>query len=158
MNAEMNLWVKVYVTVTSVEIYKIAVCLWIFSKCTMYKHTSWWWTIICSKHLEDNLIKKKNKPKCAYCWSFSCVCITMHSSENVYFELFLLQKYVGVVCYLLKFIWWADIFSPYCIAIISEKQTYTTISEKLTTFHDSYKHLHFEKPIGAAICEQQYSY
>jgi len=82
----------------------------------------------------------------------------MHSSENVYFELFLLQKYVGVVCYLLKFIWQADIFSLCCIAIKSEKWIYTTISEKLTNFHDSYKHLHFEKRVGATIHEQQHSY
>ena len=84
--------------------------------------------------------------------------ITMHSSENVNFEWFLLQKYVGVVCYLLKLIWWADIFSLHCIAIKSEMWICTTVSEKLTTFHNSYKHLNFEKRVGAAICEQQHSY
>jgi len=82
----------------------------------------------------------------------------MHSSENGNFEEFLLQKYVGVVCYLLKFIWWPDIFSLHCIAVKSEKWIYPTISEKLTTFHDSYKYLEFEKQVVAAICEQQHSY
>jgi len=82
----------------------------------------------------------------------------MHSSENVNFEWSLLQKYVGMVCYLLKFVWWEDIFSQHCIAVKSEKWIYTTISEKLTTFHDSYKYLEFEKQVVAAICEQHHNY
>jgi hypothetical protein len=45
------------------------------------------------------------------------------------------------------------------IAVESEKWIYPTISENLTPFRDSSKHLHdFEKPIGAAIREQQHSY
>ena len=59
-------------------------------------------------------------------------CVSQCSSENVNFEWFLLQKYVGVFCYLLKFIWWADRFSLHCIAVKSEKWIYPTISEKLT--------------------------
>jgi len=83
----------------------------------------------------------------------------MQSSENANFEWILLQKYGGVVCYLLKFIWWAYIFSLHCIAVKCEKWIYTTISENFSLlFIDSYKHLPFEKQVGAAICEQQHSY
>jgi len=41
------------------------------------------WTITCSKHVEDNLSEINYWGKCATCWSFSRMCITIHGSENV---------------------------------------------------------------------------
>jgi len=145
----------IYVTVTSVENCTIAVGLCIFSNCTMYKHTSWWWTIICSKHVEDNLIKKIRKA----CILVAFLMGVYHNAQfrECKFWMVSVTK-IRVVWYLLKCIWWADIFSLHCIAIKSEKWIYTTNSEKLTTFHDSYKHLDLEKRVGATIHEQQHSY
>jgi len=34
----------------------------------------------CSKHVEDKLIEINYEEKCACCWSFSRMCITMHDS------------------------------------------------------------------------------
>jgi hypothetical protein len=44
---------------------------------------SWWWTITCLKHVEDKLSEINYYEKCASCWSFPRICITMHGSGHV---------------------------------------------------------------------------
>jgi hypothetical protein len=49
----------------------------------MYK-SSWGWTLGCSKHVEDTIIKLQHKcKKCAFCWFLLHRYITMHFSKNV---------------------------------------------------------------------------
>ena len=35
------------------------------------QNSSWWWTITCSKHVEDKISEINYDEKCASCWSFS---------------------------------------------------------------------------------------
>jgi hypothetical protein len=51
----------------------------------LVQNSSWWWTVTCSKHVEDTLSEIDYKEKGASCWSFSRMCITMHGSENAKF-------------------------------------------------------------------------
>jgi hypothetical protein len=57
--------------------YTMRYCKLLVQKCY------WWWTITCWKHVEDKLCEIDCYEKCASCWSFSRMCIAMHSTENV---------------------------------------------------------------------------
>ena len=50
--------------------------------CSMYK-SSWGWTLGCSKHVEDTIIKLKLCKKCAYFFILLHRYITMHGPKNV---------------------------------------------------------------------------
>ena len=49
----------------------------------LVQNSSWWRNVICSRHVEDNLIEINYIEICAPCWSCSSMCIMMHASENV---------------------------------------------------------------------------
>jgi hypothetical protein len=48
------------------------------------------------KHVKDNLTEIDYKEKCAYCWSFSHMCIMMHGSENGFKEYEVHLQHIGV--------------------------------------------------------------
>jgi len=68
----------------------------------MYK-SSWGWTLGCSKHVEDTIIKLRLYcKKCAFCWFLLHRYITMHGSKNVNPVLFRGNRgstVVKVLCY-----------------------------------------------------------